>query len=393
MTAPRAREDALAHPAKLQALFVGIDYAGQRTRFDNLIEHTQDDQRIVPEYCWVTGWDRSGRLERLPLLPNAVKGRLRATMDARVVAKLPRPDVIWSAASEVLVPYLWSFLGPLRRPLVLDLDCTLEQLEQMAPQYFARPPRQGIRKRLGRLTERALWSRVTFFAPWSRWARDALLRSGIHERRISVLPPGVDLKRWRPSERPRRGNRPTRLLFVGGDWKRKGGDMLLEVFRSAFADRCELDVVTRGDVASTRGVSVHRFETNSPGLIELYRNADLFVLPTTAECFGIAAVEAMASGLPVIMGDVGGARDIVDEGSTGWLIPPRREDLRDVLERAIARPDVLVTMGREARRVAEERFDGKTNDQRIVDLMVEASSRGSEQRSSQVAPDEARATW
>ena len=365
-----------ARPKELHALFIGVDYAGLRTRFENLIEHTKDDERIRPEYRWIRGWDASGHLERLPLLSRAAKGRLRATMDARVVAKIPRPDVVWSSATEVLAPYLWSFLGPLRRPLVLDLDCTLEQLEQMAPQYFGRPARQGARMRVSSLIERALWSRVTMFAPWSRWARDALLRSGVQKDRIHVLPPGVDLERWRPSERREPRSRP-RLLFVGGDWKRKGGDILLDVFRSAFAGRCELAVVTRDPVAPTPGVTVHRFEANSLGLIDLYRNADLFVLPTTAECFGLAAIEAMASGLPVIMSDVGGARDIVDHGSTGWLIRPTHDDLRVALERAIARPDDLVAMGRAARHEAEQRFDVRANDRKVVDLMVEASSRRS----------------
>ena len=68
---------------------------------------------------------------------------------------------------------------------------------------------------------------------------------------------------------------------------------------------------------------VHRAEANSPLLRQLYADADLFVMPTRAEAFGIVTVEAMASGLPVIVGDVGGGRSIVDHGKTGWLIPPR----------------------------------------------------------------------
>jgi glycosyltransferase involved in cell wall biosynthesis len=114
-------------------------------------------------------------------------------------------------------------------------------------------------------------------------------------------------------------------------------------------------------------------EANARRLVELYRNADLFVLPTTAECFGIAAVEALASGVPVVMSDIGGARDIVDEGDTGWLISPGADALRAAIARAIAHPEILATMGRRARAIAERRFDGEANDRRVVDLLVQAS--------------------
>lgn len=357
-----------------RALFVGIDYVGQRTRFESLIEHASSDPRIAPEFRWVTGWRVGGRIERLPFIPDHVKGRLRAVAQARAIARLPRPDVIWTSVAEVAIPHLWSQVGPLRRPMVLDLDGTVEQIEAMAPQYFGRAPRRGMRLRVATLLQRAMWSRTAMFAPWSKWAADGLRQRGIDGSRIRILPPGVDLDAWRPVDRTRpEGHRP-RLLFVGGDWKRKGGDNLLDVFRAEFARQCTLDVVTRDTVPAAPGVTVHRLEANSPGLRELYRQADLFVLPTTAECFGIASVEAMASGLPVIMGDVGGARDIVEDGRSGWLIAPTREGLRTALARALARPDLLVAMGRHGRQVAERRFDGRANDANVIDLLVEMAS-------------------
>jgi glycosyltransferase involved in cell wall biosynthesis len=163
---------------------------------------------------------------------------------------------------------------------------------------------------------------------------------------------------------------------VGGDFARKGGALLLDVFSAQFAGRCELDVVTRESVAPRPGVRVHRAEPNAPLLRDLYARADLFVLPTQAECFGIATVEALASGLPVIMGEGGGARDIVDENETGWLIPPTGPALVAALERALAVRERLPAMGRRGRKVAEARFDGARNDRRMVDLVLEQADRG-----------------
>ncbi|MBV9893821.1 MAG: glycosyltransferase family 4 protein [Chloroflexi bacterium] len=357
-----------------RVLFLGLAYAGHRTRFENLVAHTSGDVRIRGTYRAVTGWQSGGRIEQLPLLPAGVKGRLRATVEASAMATMPRPDVIWSSVAQVAAPFMWSEVGPLRRPRIQDLDCTFDQLEEWAPIYYNREPHSGWRRRSGQLMERALFRNVTLFTPWSNWAADGLQRLGIPRDRIRVLPPGVDLSQWRPTERVQREG-PLRLLFVGGNFERKGGMLLLDVLRGRFAGRCELDVVTRDEVPATPGMRVHRTEANSPELLRLYAQADLFVLPTRAECFGIATVEALASGLPAIMSDVGGAADIVDHGATGWLIQPTAASLSQALEEALVDRGRLLEMGRRARAVAEQRFDGAKNDATIVDLVLGEAKR------------------
>jgi glycosyltransferase involved in cell wall biosynthesis len=141
--------------------------------------------------------------------------------------------------------------------------------------------------------------------------------------------------------------------------------------RSAPCGAYELDIVTTASVSAAPGVRVHRAQPNSPVLRDLYASADLFVMPTRAECFGIATVEAMASGLPVIVGDVGGVRDIVDHGDNGWLIEPSREALDAGLAAASEQRDRLPAMGMRGRAIAEERFDGARNDRQIVDLLLD----------------------
>jgi glycosyltransferase involved in cell wall biosynthesis len=357
-----------------QVLFLGSTYGGHYTRFLNLEANTSEDPRIRPTYRPVRGWVVGGLVERLPLLPAGLKGRARAAWQSKSLARLPRPDVIWTSAKESLLPHLWSQLGPLRRPLVLDLDWTLAQQEELAPVYYRRPPKRGLRKLLARLEQRALWSTVTLFTPWSRWVAEAIEREGVAPERVRIIPPGVDTLLWRPQPKAQRSGK-LRLLFVGGDFERKGGELLLDVFRSGLSERCELDIVTREPLAPPAGVRVHRAEPNSPELRRLYVEADVFVMPSLAECFGIATVEAMAAGLPVVVSDVGGAHDIVDRGETGWLIEPTAADLARGLEAALAAGDGLPSMGARAREVAEERFDARKNGHAVVNAVLEARER------------------
>ena len=356
-------------------LFLGSTYAGHGTRFSNLKSNTASDKRIIAEYRSVTGWQPDGAFERLGIIPRPIAGRLRALREAAPFASIPRPDVIWLSATEVVAPYLWSQAGTLRRPVVVDLDATSTQLDSMAPWYFGRPPKGRLRRKASLLNESVVRRFASAFTPWSQWAASGLRSEGVPAERIHVIPPGVDLCAWRPAPRRVVGpdSGPLRLLFVGSDFERKGGDMLLDVLRGPLGTQLELDVVTRDNVVTQRNVRVHRAEPNTDALKTLYARADLFVMPTRAECFGIAAVEAMACGLPVIIGDVGGTRDIVDCGVSGWVIEPTTTALHRVLSTAIRDSNRLRSMGSAARRVAEQRFDGTRNDRLVVDLLCQVA--------------------
>ena len=122
---------------------------------------------------------------------------------------------------------------------------------------------------------------------------------------MAVIPPGIDCAAWEGREpcRPRE-QASVVLLFVGGDFDRKGGRCLLDAFRTLGANaNVRLDVVsTSAEVPDDLpNVTVHRGLTpNSPQLRDLYSaETDVFVFPTRADCLPLAiAAEAMAAGLP-----------------------------------------------------------------------------------------------
>lgn len=162
------------------------------------------------------------------------------------------------------------------------------------------------------------------------------------------------------------------MLFVGGDFARKGGKVLLEAFESGLRDRCTLDIVTKDEINPPHSsVRVHRGLTpNSPQLRQLYDEADLFVFPTLGDCTPIAIMEAMASGLPVLATNVGAIAEEVDDGKTGFLLPP--EDPRAIVEAVntlLDDPQKLVTMGVAGRTKAAKCFNGEYNYKALIALI------------------------
>ena len=98
--------------------------------------------------------------------------------------------------------------------------------------------------------------------------------------------------------------------------------------------------------------------SNAPKLVQLYRDADAFVLPTLADCSSWAGIEALASGLPLVLGNTGGTGEIVRPGETGFLVEPKdAAGLARSLETLIGDGSLRRRMGVAARADAECRFD------------------------------------
>lgn len=349
--------------------FAMAQVAGHATYSNNLRRVAASDPTVEAAWCEISydrpgGWiervaERTGRGRGLRPLLDLVGGLRPRDLDAllsntALIAVYPRPL--------------------LACPITIDFDSTPVQLAAM--EEYGRPVREGPVGRSWHARVRRLWSDVERFQAWSQWAKDSAVGDyGIDPGRVVVNPPGVDLERWAP---PQNGDEPAagphRILFVGGDFRRKGGDVLVEWFRRARPRDTELHVVTREPVAAADGVIVHADMTpNSDALIELYRRADLFVLPTRAECFGIATVEAMAVGLPVVVGDVGASSEIVGHGDNGYLVRPGDiEQLGAAVEALLADEALRRRMARRSRAIAETRFDLVTNATATLTLLKDS---------------------
>ncbi len=120
------------------------------------------------------------------------------------------------------------------------------------------------------------------------------------------------------------------LLFVGADWERKGGNIAVETAR--LLKDAGIETILRVVGSRPEGEIPHFVEVfgfinkNSKAgeqkLIELYRNADFFILPTRAEAAGIVFAEASAFGLPSVTYATGGVTDYVKSGVNGICLEP-----------------------------------------------------------------------
>jgi glycosyltransferase involved in cell wall biosynthesis len=130
--------------------------------------------------------------------------------------------------------------------------------------------------------------------------------------------------------------------------------------------------VTSADVPSGDGVHVYRnVKPHSPELLRLYAQADVFVLPTRADCFGVVLAEAMASSLPIVTTRVAAITEAVVDGVSGYVIEPDDGDaLRHRLQQLAGDPDLRKRMGDHARRIGEESFDMRKNAGRIADILA-----------------------
>jgi glycosyltransferase involved in cell wall biosynthesis len=321
-------------------------------------------EEVDADFVEVTFHRAGGWIERAPL-PSYVKAALRARLEVRAALGGGLPDAFMFNTQK---PALFCPDYLRARPTVISLDVTPRQYDAMADLYEHTPDSPGVVRNLKHRANRHVFRSARRLLPWSHWVKRSLVDDyGIPPERIAVIPPGADTERWHPA--PKATDGPVRLLFVGGNFIRKGGGLVLDWFRHApEAQGCELHLVTRDAVDAAPGVSVYNgLQNNSPELIALAQSCAVFVLPTQADCFSIASIEAMAAGLPVVTTDVGGIADIVTSGENGYLVPPGdgaalAEALRPLVTDARRR----ACMGRAARARAERDFDARTNVRRTI---------------------------
>ena len=279
------------------------------------------------------------------------------------------------------VTALFSVALMRRLPSIVSMDATPLNYDRVGAAYGHTPAGNGFLDRRKFAMNRAVFEAAAGLVTWSEWAKRSLEDDyQIDPAKVRVLAPGAAaayfaIGQQRPTVTEAAGQTGrVKVLFVGGDFQRKGGPLLVESMRDLLGERCELHLVTSqtAQVEPQPHLFVHHgLGPNSPALLRLFRAADLFVLPSRAECLAVVLMEATAAGLPVITTEVGALAEAVTVGQSGLTVPVGDgAALRHALEVLVSDAGLRQRMGRAGHALARDKFDAQRNNQALLDMVV-----------------------
>ncbi len=226
--------------------------------------------------------------------------------------------------------------------------------------------------------ERALYQGATrVFTRSSNISRSLVEQYGCDPGRVICVYAGGNIAAGNaPPEND--GYRNGVILFVGTDWKRKGGPELVRAFervRRRFPT-ARLQVVGCSPALNAPGVEViGRLPLEA--MPQYYLRASVYCLPTRVEPFGATIVEAMAYRLPVVATRVGAVPDMVEDHHTGYLIAPGDVDgLAAALERLLSSPETCRRFGEAGYRLVMDRYRWERVGERIRQHVLRALREG-----------------
>lgn len=281
----------------------------------------------------------------------------RSRKGARLLRNL-RGNVDIAIQIGVLFGVSWD--ASIQVPVVIYTDYTA-RLSAEDPYRF-RAPLKGTQLAKWFDYEGQVYHRAAHIFVRSELIRvDIVNRYGVPSEKVSVVGGGVNFDPLPVA--PLRGpKKDPIILFIGSEFFRKGGDLLLRAFaivRKSFPS-ARLRILTRDDIPADLpmdGVDVIPYVWDRSQIARLYEDVDLFVLPSRQETWGDVVLEAAAYCLPCI-GTRGQAMDeIIKDGETGLLVPRENiEYLAEAILHLLRDTNFRLHMGLTARKRAESFF-------------------------------------
>lgn len=235
--------------------------------------------------------------------------------------------------------------------------CEAVELNRLRAQESGAPFFQKIQRLGSTYLERRIVKRAkekVLIVPSGRMKLDMIRQHNANADSIVVVHSGVDsdlynpmrISMYRTDVRHRHSicKDASVVLFVGGDWERKGLAYAISALSLMDFHKAVLLVVGKGDVDAYRRIARESgvesrviFAGLSMEVWEYYAASDVLVLPTLNEAFGLVVLEAMSAGLPLLVSSLAGAAELIEDGLNGMLI----KDPTDALEIATKLDSVL----------------------------------------------------
>ncbi len=216
----------------------------------------------------------------------------------------------------------------------------------------------------------------------SEYGRNLILSYGdVAAEKVEVLYPAQPTPD-RVTAVAKKNRETTTFLFVGTDFERKNGPMVVDAFLEVYQKYPNTRLILVGKPANGQkiiadGVQHLLFVPHEELLAQIFPQADVFLLPTRAEgSFAFTLFEAMSMGLPAITVNAWAMPEIIQQGKNGFLIKPdSRADLIQTMQRLVERQDVIPFMRQQSCAIFREKFSVEAHNRRLRAIYDQALSK------------------
>lgn len=342
---------------------------GHITHAKNLLTNVALDPE-VNAHSVLIDFGTAGIAGRIPFYKS--NGTARAGVRAYgEVARMNRQTKLDALFFHTQVPAIFAERWLRKIPSIVSLDATPLQYDELGAFYKHKRGPAWLEAWKWRMNRKCFTS-ARRLVTWSEWTKLGLIEGyQVPADKITVIPPGVNVDEWRrQTPRTPHGN-PIKILFVGGNFERKGGLVLLEAFRALRDLGLELHLVTKDYVAPEPGVFIYNdLEANSQPLKNLYHSCDIFALPTYGDTFAMVLSEAGASGMAIISTNVGAIPEFVRDGETGLTVSAGdAASLARALRDLATNHTLRLSLGERAMAHVMRNHNALTNASRLLDLL------------------------
>ena len=350
-------------PVKVLQILTCDDVGGTENMVATLLE------RINRRRVWAAAvtldapgpvWERLGRAG-IPVRSLGEGGLARAFVRLAEILRRERFDVVnaYGFKATIVTRLLVRVLAPQTAFVSGVRGLHVSELEDIS----------GPRSRAILAVERLASPLVDVYDANSQGAMDLLAHTGIAPERLHCIPNGIDVSFWDGDQSGKsRCLRPDILCVARFVARKRHADLLHAarilvdrgvVFRLVLVGdgptRPQMELLT--EKYGIEAVTDFQGTLDREGVRQAMQNATLFCLASVWEGMAGTVMEAMASGLPVVGTRVNGIAEVVDQGRTGYLVPPRRPDLlADALEQLVDHPERAEAFGQAGREHVAEHF-------------------------------------
>ena len=236
------------------------------------------------------------------------------------------------------------------------------------------PTSTGIKRRILMGTDWLTCACATHIIPEGEGVKSDLLNHHITRKPLKVLGygnvKGIDLDYFKPAETTSKSHQGFTFVFVGRIVRDKGINELVKAFDRLHQEHNDVRLVLVGpredDLDPVLPETLERIDRGEgieavgkqSDVKSFYTNADALVFPSYREGFPNVVIEAGAMGLPSIVTDINGSREIIIDGENGVIVPPQNEEaLYQAMKRFVVDSDLTQSLAANARPLIASRYE------------------------------------